>query len=220
MLFPESPRLCPTQEHWAHEESPGLLCASRSHALTRATSGWRVGAPFIGTKAPQGPAPTLLFPSLLCQQDGEAGHSHDCCGIQWVWFGLCFALPVVRDGNRGVLWNIRKHTHRAFHHSLQQARCLLMMAQILGPLVFTDSRIQNTKYVQLSSPKAMCFACQEWNFHTFKVKVKFLGGISVNHKAGHHVQQLWIGGNCNNNKLRFSTPACGQFRIPSPGWPS
>lgn len=176
MLFPESPRLCPTQEHWAHEESPGLLCASRSHALTRATSCWRVGAPFLGTKAPQGPAPALLFPSLLCPQDGEAGHGHDCCGIQWVWFGLCFALPVVRDGNRGVFWNIRKHTRRAFHHSLQQARRLLMMAQILGPLVFTNSRIQNTKYVQLSSPKQCASLARNGIFTHLRSKWNFWEG--------------------------------------------
>lgn len=74
----------------------------KSCALARAPSAWRRGPLWFGTNAPYRPTPALLSPSLLCQENDDTGHDHDCCRKQWVWFWMCFSLPVVKDGKGGV----------------------------------------------------------------------------------------------------------------------
>lgn len=67
---------------------------------------------------------------------------------------MCFSLPVVKDGERNVYSvNVRKHGDAEFHR-LQQARALQVMGTCLGSSdVIPHRGMQNTNYVQLSSPE-------------------------------------------------------------------
>lgn len=75
----------------------------KSHALARAPSACRRGPLSLGTNAPCGLKAALLFPSLLRQENDNTSHDYDCCRKQWVWFWMCFSLPVVKGRKRGVL---------------------------------------------------------------------------------------------------------------------
>lgn len=60
-------------------------------------------SPFLGLAAPHRTAPASPSPSILSQEEGVAGHGHDCCRKQQVGFGIYLVLPAVMDGKWSVL---------------------------------------------------------------------------------------------------------------------